>query len=377
MMFQSVWVLYGLGFLPGVIALGFFFLMAWTGRELRNVLTETAQSKDHYEKAKARHTELKKDVMNEEKEENRSFLIYGLAKGLGEALSWGDMAPKLTSGIQKVFNAHEFLLYSIDGNQRWDLLHRRGGWAKEPPFVGDLPHQPQLLRPPHTEEVLPVLFVPIFSNARSGSQMNGALFMKVHPEKHEDDLVIAGEEFGEELGMALNKAILFSQMELNSRIDGLTGLLRRQAFMERLTEEVKKAKAFQTPYCILMVDIDLFKSVNDSHGHGAGDIVLSRVGQIIKESFYETDVVGRYGGEEFIVLLPRAEFDGVLRKAESLRRRIEADTISCGFTQLHITVSIGAAHYPSHGTSADDIIARADRALYHAKESGRNRVIGA
>jgi diguanylate cyclase (GGDEF)-like protein len=188
---------------------------------------------------------------------------------------------------------------------------------------------------------------------------------------------MAGAEFGEELGMALNKAILFSQMEMHSRVDGLTGLLRRQPFMDRLAEELKKAKAFNTPFCVLMVDIDHFKAVNDSHGHGAGDIVLGRIGQLLKEAFYETDVVGRYGGEEFIVLLPRAHLDGVLRKAEAMRKRIEAELIVCGFTQLKVTVSIGVARYPDHGLTGEDVIAGADRALYQAKESGRNRVTAA
>ncbi len=331
--------------------------------------------KKRFDQLKSRHAALKKSVLDEEREETRSFLIYGLAKGLAEALSWADMAPKLTSGIQKVFGAHEFLLYSLDPEKRWNLLHRRGSWAKEPPILDAFPTSPLLIRPPHTDEVIPVLFIPIFSSEVSGSEMNGALFMKVHPDKNENDLVLAGGEFGDELGMALNKAILFSQMELHSRVDGLTGLLRRQPFMDRLAEEMKKAKAFQTQFCVLMLDIDHFKNVNDSHGHAAGDIVLSRIGQLLREAFYETDVAGRYGGEEFIVLLPRAQLDGVMRKAEGLRRRIESESISCGFTQLKITVSIGVAHFPSHGTTSEEMIARADQALYWAKERGRNRVI--
>jgi diguanylate cyclase (GGDEF)-like protein len=91
----------------------------------------------------------------------------------------------------------------------------------------------------------------------------------------------------------------------------------------------------------------------------------------------ETDVVGRYGGEEFIVLLPRAEAQGVGRKAEQLRQRFEREIISSGFEQLRITVSIGIAHFPTHGRTADDLIARADAALYQAKETGRNKVVAA
>ncbi len=126
-----------------------------------------------------------------------------------------------------------------------------------------------------------------------------------------------------------------------------------------------------------MVDIDHFKSVNDTHGHAAGDAVLARVGQLLHESFYETDVVGRYGGEEFIVLLPRAEAAGVMRKADALRHRFEIETIPSGFESLRITVSVGLAHYPHNGRTAEELIASADRALYRAKETGRNRVVAA
>jgi diguanylate cyclase (GGDEF)-like protein len=147
--------------------------------------------------------------------------------------------------------------------------------------------------------------------------------------------------------------------------------------MDRLDEEIKKANAFSAPFCLLMIDIDHFKAVNDGHGHAAGDAVLARVGQILKESIYETDVVGRYGGEEFIVLLPHAQVDGVIRKAESIRQRFERETINSGFERLRITVSIGLSHFPAHGRTAQALIGQADQALYQAKESGRNRVIAA
>jgi diguanylate cyclase (GGDEF)-like protein len=104
---------------------------------------------------------------------------------------------------------------------------------------------------------------------------------------------------------------------------------------------------------------------------------LRRTGQILKESVYETDIVGRYGGEEFIILLPRAEAAGVMRKAEALRQRFEQEVISSGFENLKITVSIGLAHYPQGGKTADALISSTDRALYQAKETGRNRVVAA
>lgn len=325
---------------------------------------------------KRRHATLKSYVAVAEMEENTSLQIYALAKSLAEALSWKDMAPRLATGVQKIFGSHEFLLYSL-ANGKWELLHRRGSWSKEPPLAGATVGSVQFFYPPQTQEVVPVLAVPILNSDAQGEQITGLLFLKNASERSETELVRLGNEFGRELGMALSKALLFNQMELHSRTDGLTGVLRRQAFMDRLEEEVKKANAFHVPFCLLMIDIDHFKAVNDGHGHPAGDAVLARVGQILKESVYETDVVGRYGGEEFIVLLPHAQLDGVMRKAEALRERFEREVIVSGFERLKITVSIGLSHFPTHGRKGDDLIARADKALYQAKESGRNRVIAA
>jgi diguanylate cyclase (GGDEF)-like protein len=336
---------------------------------------ETELNQVALENLKKRQAALKLEVADIEKEEAQSLQIYGVAKSLAEALSWKEMAPRLTTGIQRIFGAYEFLLYAFDDEGHWSLLHRRGGWAAEPPIHGQMPEEATFFHPPHSSEVVPVLTIPIYSATPEGWQMKGALFMKSPiGNKSEEVLRQTGLEFGEQLGMTLNKALLFSQMEEHSRVDGLTGTLRRQAFMDRLNEELKRAHVFHTPFSVMMVDIDHFKAVNDGHGHAAGDAVLKRLGELLKEAVYETDVVGRYGGEEFVILLPKAEPEGVRRKAESLRQRIERESIQSGFEQLKITVSVGLAHYPVHGRNGEELIGAADKALYRAKEGGRNQV---
>lgn len=326
---------------------------------------------------RARHGVLKETVVKEEKTEAFSLQIYGVAKSLAEALSWTEMAPRLTSGIQKVLGSYDFLLYALEENGQWIHLHGRGHWTKNPPLSEEVGGEVQIFHPPQVQEVLPVLQIPIYGSEAEGSPLKGILYTKVPIDRTADELLAVASEFSQQLSMALAKAMLFTQIELHSRTDGMTGLLRRQAFMERLEDEFKKARAFHTPFCLLMIDIDHFKAVNDSHGHAAGDAVLARVGKILKESFYETDVVGRYGGEEFIILLPRAEVEGVKRKAEALRARVEKENIQAGLQELHVTVSIGLSHYPENGQTTEDLIARADEALYHAKETGRNRVSAA
>lgn len=330
------------------------------------------------EETRRRHEDLKVAIARAEGEARRSLQIYGMAKALAESVSWKDMAPRLAAGIQKVFGAYEFLLYGAESGGEWMLLQRRGTWANEPPAADIKVAESSLLFPPVVREIVPVLAVPVPVTEGGVRRLSGVLFMKP-PEasKAGSELIETGREFGEQLGVALAKALLFNRMELHSRTDGLTGALRRQPFMDRLEEELKRASVFQTPFSIMMIDIDHFKAVNDGHGHAAGDAVLARVGDLLRESFYETDVVGRYGGEEFIVLLPRSEEDGVMRKAESLRRRIESEAIACGFETLKVTISIGLSHFPEGGRTAERLIERADRALYAAKEGGRNRVVAA
>ncbi len=360
------------------------FLALWTGgfawvllkraRALQRDIDD--KNKVGVEAIRRRHMVLKEEVAKGEQEEARSLQIYGVAKSLAESISWKDMAPRLSAGIQKIFGSYEFLLYAQDESGTWTQLQRRGNWAKEPPVSDIGVVQAGLLHPPHVQELVPIQAVPVYSEKAGERRRSGLLFIKsdkVSTQEHLD----AAEEVGAQLGVAIEKALLFNQMELHSRQDGLTGTLRRQPFMDRLNEELKRADVFHTPFSLLMVDIDHFKAVNDGHGHAAGDAVLTRVGQILRESFYETDVVGRYGGEEFIVLLPRAEAGGVLRKAEALRQRFEREVITSGFDSLRVTVSIGLAHFPKDGRGAEELIGSADRALYRAKQTGRNRVVAA
>jgi len=171
--------------------------------------------------------------------------------------------------------------------------------------------------------------------------------------------------------------MLFRRVEWLSLTDGLTGLWRRSALDEKVREELRRAAAFKTSMGFMIADIDHFKHLNDTYGHQFGDAVLRRVAELLRSGVYETDFVGRYGGEEFGIVLPRADSAGVLRKAETIRARIEAEPFAQGLERVRLTVSIGIAHFPRDGRTPEDIIARADAALYAAKEGGRNRVLDA
>src|SRR5262249_21732955 len=150
---------------------------------------------------------------------------------------WKDMAPRLSQGIQKIFSAYEFLLYALDEHQSWTQLLRRGNWSKEPPVSDFTKAVPGFLHPPQVQEIVPVQVVPIYSESGGERRRSGILFMKADKQVSDDNLE-AADEFGAQLGVAIAKALLFNQMEMHSRFDGLTGALRRQAFMDRLNEEL-------------------------------------------------------------------------------------------------------------------------------------------
>ncbi|MDB6141891.1 MAG: hypothetical protein JWP80_935 [Pseudomonas sp.] len=170
---------------------------------------------------------------------------------------------------------------------------------------------------------------------------------------------------------------LLSLMEIQASTDVLTTLYNRRAFYERSTQILESCRHNEHPCSLLMVDIDNFKQVNDLHGHAIGDEAIRRVGNALKNSLREIDIIGRVGGEEFAVILPHIAAPQALETAERLRGSIEGLFIECSTGKLHLTVSIGvASFYSPHHKAIEHLISAADQALYRAKKSGRNRVEG-
>jgi diguanylate cyclase (GGDEF)-like protein len=168
-----------------------------------------------------------------------------------------------------------------------------------------------------------------------------------------------------------------NKLQLLAVTDSLTGLYIRRYFQLRLQYEWDHAQKTKVPFSLVMLDVDFFKKINDTYGHLAGDMVLTKVAATAQECCRKVDIVCRYGGEEFSVILPHTDHEGALFLAEKIRAAIEAVQFEYESKQIKVTLSCGVSTYGlKPASSPEEIIAQADHCLYRAKETGRNRVVG-
>lgn len=178
---------------------------------------------------------------------------------------------------------------------------------------------------------------------------------------------------GHHVAAVFQNATLFA----SATYDGLTGLLRREAILQELEKELQRAVRYRRPLTIGLADLDHFKSVNDTYGHLAGDTMLKRVALALGDGLRSADSIGRYGGEEFLLVLPETSLDGAVAVAEKVRHLVEGAEVPLeADTPVRVTISIGLASLAELGAppTPEALLAAADRSLYRAKQSGRNRV---
>ncbi|MFM2060951.1 MAG: hypothetical protein RLZZ507_621 [Cyanobacteriota bacterium] len=168
---------------------------------------------------------------------------------------------------------------------------------------------------------------------------------------------------------------LVKQLEKLANTDALTGVWNRRYLLMIAEQEIKRSQRYNLSFAVLLIDIDHFKKVNDTYGHNIGDEVIIFMTKIVLNHLRQVDCFGRFGGEEFVVLLPETDIDEGVIVAERIRENIHNQCITVEDQQVSITVSIGLASYSLGDQTIDAIIQRADQALYQAKNQGRNRVI--
>jgi diguanylate cyclase (GGDEF)-like protein/PAS domain S-box-containing protein len=181
--------------------------------------------------------------------------------------------------------------------------------------------------------------------------------------------------FAEQVGLSIANIRLREALRAQSVKDPLTGLYNRRYLQEMLEREIRRAARAEQPLGILMLDLDHFKKFNDTYGHEAGDTILREVGAFLIKSIRVEDTVCRFGGEEFVIVLPTASAEASRSRAERIRAKLrELTVLHQGLSMGKITVSVGVAELPANGTSAADLLAAADAALYRAKRAGRDQV---
>jgi diguanylate cyclase (GGDEF)-like protein len=171
-----------------------------------------------------------------------------------------------------------------------------------------------------------------------------------------------------------------AELERLAHVDPLTDILNRRSLFAAVEQEFNRASRYNAPFSLLMLDVDHFKQINDKYGHAVGDRALIALTKVVSDALRKVDVLGRYGGEEFVVMLPQTESQQALAVAHRIRLLVEAMAISMqeenqtrlDAEKLHITISVGVSTYRPGDTLVDKIFERADRALYCAKDAGRN-----
>ena len=189
------------------------------------------------------------------------------------------------------------------------------------------------------------------------------------------------EQLSNQIAITINRANVYAEILKHATLDALTGFYNRHQLEERIKQEVANAKRQHAPLCGIMTDIDFFKNVNDSYGHAAGDLVLKTIAKVIRGQLREYDIAGRYGGEEFSILLPFTKINEAQMVAERLRQTVENKVIDISKVapdseqkNIKITLSLGIYEIKEQD-SDEDLMKKADKALYQAKNTGRNKVV--
>lgn len=224
---------------------------------------------------------------------------------------------------------------------------------------------------PHTADI-PYIFITAKSavNSRVCGLEMGASDYIVKPFHYKELLARIKNTMqnSQQLNRLKNENLRLHQLSI---VDDLTGMYNRRYFAERLEEEISRAARYNYKLACLMIDIDYFKNINDQYGHLIGDIILRDLAEIIRSSIRVVDVAARFGGEEFVVLLPQTNLQGGLSTAEKIRCKTATYPFSCA-EDISLTVSIGISCYDQHHPGAIYLLNQADQALYEAKKMGRN-----
>ena len=352
---------YGLAIVPGVVILAFVILA--------NVLAR--RSDERIQRSVARVTKAERDDRTAE---------MGRLVGLGHSLATARSMDGLRDALRRYLPEFAHL------GGIWAVIRMGGKWEA---VAGGLPGTPQRASP--VLEALADRVLQLGPDALDnpggaeweghvcfpmivGDAAVGVLGVRRASDEGRDDQRRLMGAIATTLAISARNVQLLREIQEHGVYDGLTGCFNRTHGMKVLDSELQRARRAQTPLSLVMFDLDYFKSVNDRYGHLCGDAVLTAIGKRMRELMRNSDVKCRYGGEEFLILLPDTPFDGAVHVAESLRREIGKTTVLWNGETVSTTASVGVAIAQVGELDARALIGRADAALYRAKNEGRNRV---
>lgn len=333
---------------------------------------------------------------NEELERRLSeiFFTHEFFKALTSFTSVEDVTSLVVDGANGILGAEISCVYLLD-TERWELRYAASQGRPANYFVEVVPVDTTILGRAYRDGVAvetDASAVPgsagwsnepsdLASHAavslRSGERVVGVLVIgSADPRTFTAAEMERLQVIGNQSSLALQNALLHEELERLSVTDRLTELYNHGYFGQHLEEEISRAQRFGHILSLIMLDIDDFKSFNDTYGHPHGDRVLQAVSLTIRGLLREIDMAARYGGEEFVVVLPETDLEGALLVAERIRSGVERLSFE-GFgivEDVHKTVSVGVASYPRHASGGTALIVAADQAMYDAKRSGKNAV---
>lgn len=353
---------------------------------MRNEIESVRISYDKLMEADKKQLELNLEI---ERKTHQVLSLYEISKEMSECLIFEDIFNIFSSFLKKSFRfrlARLILLKDSDGtvDSLYEIELGRA-YAKAAPDDFDKELIAVILQAPQKEILISpaegthfsrrlsivkdfetLIAIPLISEEK----IAGILYVENIPTAYfENFLILAGQ-----FAIQLQKVILYKKVQDMAITDSLTEVSTRRHFLERLREEIRRSMRRKSVMSFLMIDLDYFKEKNDKFGHLVGDVILKEVALALKSTLREIDIIARYGGEEFAVILSGIGKEGALLAAERIRSSVEHSVFKAYDEKVSITISIGASSFPEDGVDERSLIESADRALYRAKEKGRNRV---
>lgn len=252
-----------------------------------------------------------------------------------------------------------------------DALFQEILQTAQPVLLKDAQADPRFENWGGTYQIRSWMGVPIFAGERILGTITVGRF-KIRPFTHREQLL--AQVYANQAGMALQNAMLHAYQQVLAITDPLTNLYNRRGFFELARHEMERSRRFGSPLVVSMADIDHFKRVNDTYGHSVGDEVLQELARRLRGTLREADLICRYGGEEFCLLLPESDLHNGYDAAERVRLAVAETPFCIEELELPITISLGVTHLASPQQTLEELIEQADQALLHAKAFGRNRV---